>query len=262
MDEFIVPNTEHPHSKNPGKLWWSSQQFQDWVLLPVDLWKFRKSVPAGEQKRIKGKEDWGQFFSSLTLDGTIGDCYFCRSKVVKHQQFYMVQPNTWNNAPPVQQSKSQTPSCTMIIKMKDVLKKKKISVLLIIHETLPVWKCSFKSFYAWGLPPVPSIFKYWTRMTDPLFCIWGNESTTPRQVRLMEKHVNEGHFSYFAPPSKGLIQEGASLRLITHPNTNLRGGTTLPWGMGGGSAQRDMTNVRSSRGPQAEQVMNLNLTNV
>lgn len=78
----------------------------------------------------------------------------------------------------------------------------------------------------------------------------------------MEKHVNEGHFSYFAPRSKGLVQEGASLRLITHPNMNLRGGTTLPQGMGGGLAQRDMTNVGSSRGPQAEQVVNLNLTNV
>lgn len=70
-------------------------------------------------------------------------------------------------------------------------------------------------------------------MTEPLLLIGGNESTTPRQARWMEKHENEEHFSYFAPGSKGLIQEGASLRLITHPNTNLRGGTTLPQGMGG-----------------------------
>ena len=72
-------------------------------------------------------------------------------------------------------------------------------------------------------PSMSFIFKYWTRGTDPLLLIGGNESTTPRQARLMGKHVNEEHFSYFAPPSKGLIEEGASLRLITHPNMNLRG---------------------------------------
>lgn len=39
----------------------------------------------------------------------------------------------------------------------------------------------------------------------------------------MEKHVNEGHFSYFAPWSKGLIQEGASLQLNSCKHEPQRG---------------------------------------
>lgn len=78
----------------------------------------------------------------------------------------------------------------------------------------------------------------------------------------MGKHVNEEHSSYFAPPSKGLIQEGASLRLITHPDMNLRGAPPSHRAWEGRLAQGDMTNARSSRGTQAEQVVNLNPTNV
>jgi hypothetical protein len=111
-------------------------------------------------------------------------------------------------------------------------------------------------------PPMPSILKYWAKEIEPLPFIWGNEGTTPRQARLMRKHVNEGCISYFASRARRLIQEDASLRLVIHPDTNLRGGTTLPWVWNEVLAQRGMTNTRSSQGSQAEQVVNLHPTNV
>lgn len=106
-----------------------------------------------------------------------------------------------------------------------------------------------------------SILKYWARGNEPLLLVWGNESTTPRQARLMGKHVNEGCFSYLGPQARGLIQETASLRSVIHPSTNLREGTTLPRAWDEVLAQRGMTNTRSSQGLQAEQGANLNSTN-
>lgn len=109
---------------------------------------------------------------------------------------------------------------------------------------------------------IGSILKYWARVIEPLALIWGNESTTPRQARVMGKHVNEGCFSYLDPQARGLIQETASLRLVIHPSKNLREGTTLPWVWDEVLAQRGMTNTRSSQGLQAKQGANLNSTNM
>lgn len=121
---------------------------------------------------------------------------------------------------------------SMIMKMKGVLKDG-CTVNYTFNTT-----CTgilFKSLNAWGVSPQCLLFFILRRGTYPLLLIWGNESTTPRPARLMEKHVNEGHFSYFAPRSKGLIQEGASLRLNSSKHEHQRG-TTLPQGMGRGTS--------------------------
>lgn len=152
--------------------------------------------------------------------------------MVRHQQCCVLQPNTWKNIFTIQQNKLQTSYCPINMKMKGVLKDSCTS------ESTRM-AMFFRALYAWGLTlSMSSVFKYWTRAIDPLPHSWGNKSITRRQAGLMEKHVREGHFFYFAPQSRSLIQEGASLWLVIHPNMNLREGTTLPRGMRWGAGPK------------------------
>lgn len=153
-------------------------------------------------------------------------------------------------------TKLQMPSCT-IMKVKDVLKDQFTANCIsnAWRETL------LKGVYPTRLTLlIGSIWKYWARVIEPLLLIWGNESTTPKQARLMGKHVSEGCFSCLDPQARGLIQGTASLRSVIHPSLNLREGTTLPWVGDEVLAQRSMTNTRSSQGLPAKQGANLDST--
>lgn len=196
-----------------------------------------------EQKRR------GRFCPLVKTVWTLWKYWFCKSKVAKHQQ--SLQKERYSLP------KLQMPLCT-IMKVKGVLKDK-----LTANCVVNTWiETLLKGVYTTRLTLLmDSILKYWARGIEPLLLVWGNESTTPRQARLMGKHVNEGCFSYLGPQARGLIQETASLRSAIHPSTNLREGTTLPRAWDEVLAQRGMTNARSSQGLQAEQEANLNSTN-
>ena len=147
----------------------------------------------------------------------------------------------------VHRKQLQMPSDT-IIEVKDILKDQFTANVFNTWTETPL-----KGIYAARFTPlIGSILKYWPRMIELLFLIWGNGGATPRHARLMGKHVNEGCFSYLDPQARGLIQEAASLRLVNHPSMNLRGSTTLPWVWDEVLAQGGMTNSRSSQGLQAE----------
>lgn len=62
MDELIVPNIGHPHSRAQPAMTTQSTTL-GLSPLPLDLWRFRQSVPARKESYIEGKGDQGRFYS-------------------------------------------------------------------------------------------------------------------------------------------------------------------------------------------------------
>lgn len=173
----------------------------------------------------------------------------------------MVQPITRNKTFTVQLSNSQT-HCAQWSWMWKVPNKDGHIANCILSTTC--MEMPFKSLYSGEfntpLPPCLLFLNIEEKWQIP--CSSSEEMKPPhpgKQDWWKNMWMNDTFLILLHYP-KDWFKRGTSLRLVTHPNMNLRGAPPSHKGWDKGPAQRDMTNARSARGPQAGHSINPNLS--